>query len=32
MRFTIQPEGGNAAVMTLAWERRTVSFRIDVSP
>jgi pimeloyl-ACP methyl ester carboxylesterase len=32
LRYTIQPAGSNAAVVTLAWEKRAVTFRIDVSP
>jgi pimeloyl-ACP methyl ester carboxylesterase len=31
LRYTIQPANSNA-VVTLAWEKRAASFRIDVSP
>ena len=31
LRYTIEPAGSSAAVVTLAWERRAVRFRIDVS-
>jgi pimeloyl-ACP methyl ester carboxylesterase len=30
LRYTIQPAGSNAAVVTLAWEKRAVAFRIEV--
>ena len=30
LRYTIQPAGSNAAAVTLAWEKRAVTFRIDV--
>jgi hypothetical protein len=30
LRYTIQPAGSNAAVVTLAWEKRAVAFRIAV--
>jgi hypothetical protein len=29
LRYSVQPSGTNAAVVTLAWEKRAVSFRID---
>ena len=32
LRYAIQPEGSSAAVVTLAWERRAVTFRIDAQP
>jgi hypothetical protein len=32
LRYTIQPAGANAAIVTLAWEKRAVAFRIDASP
>jgi len=32
LRYTIQPADSGAAVVTLAWEKRAVTFRIDVSP
>jgi hypothetical protein len=32
LRYTIEPAGANGAVVTLAWEKRTVRFRIGVSP
>jgi hypothetical protein len=32
LRYTIQPAGADAAVVTLAWEKRAVSFRVDASP
>ena len=31
LRYTIESSGSSAAVVTLAWERRAVRFRIDVS-
>jgi hypothetical protein len=31
LRYTIQP-AGSAAVVTLAWEKRAIKFRIDVLP
>jgi len=32
LRYGIEPAGANAAVVTLAWERRAVAFRIEVPP
>jgi pimeloyl-ACP methyl ester carboxylesterase len=32
LRYTIQPVGPSGAIATLAWEKRALSFRIDVSP
>jgi pimeloyl-ACP methyl ester carboxylesterase len=32
LRYTIQPTDANAALVTLAWEKRTVAFRIETSP
>jgi pimeloyl-ACP methyl ester carboxylesterase len=32
LRYGIEPAGANAAVVTLAWEKRTVAFRIEVPP
>jgi pimeloyl-ACP methyl ester carboxylesterase len=32
LRYGIEPAGANAAVVTLAWEKRTVTFRIEVPP
>ena len=32
LRYGIEPAGSNAAVVTLAWEKRTVTFRIEVPP
>ena len=32
LRYTMQPAASGAAVVTLAWEKRAVRFRIDVSP
>jgi len=32
LRYAIQPSGDDAAIVTLTWEKRAVSFRIDVSP
>src|SRR5262249_37985422 len=32
LQYAIQPAGGKSAVVTLAWERRVISFRIDVPP
>jgi pimeloyl-ACP methyl ester carboxylesterase len=31
LRYTIQPAASSAAIVTLAWEKRAVSFRVDVS-
>jgi hypothetical protein len=31
LRYIIQPTGSNAAAVTLAWEKRAVTFRIDES-
>lgn len=31
LRYTIQPDGSTAAVVTLAWEKRAITFRVDVS-
>ena len=31
LRYTIQPSGDNSANVTLAWETRAITFRIDVS-
>ena len=30
LRYTIQPSASNSATVTLAWEKRTVTFRIEV--
>ena len=32
LRYTIQPASANAAVVSLAWETRAATFRVDVSP
>jgi pimeloyl-ACP methyl ester carboxylesterase len=32
LRYTIEPTSSNAALVSLVWERRTVTFRIDVAP
>lgn len=32
LRYAIHPTGANAAVVSLSWEQRTVSFRIEVAP
>ena len=32
LRYTIQPAASNAAAVTLAWEKRAVTFRIEVFP
>src|SRR5260370_10318438 len=32
LRYTIQPDGSSAALVTLGWEKRAITFRIDVSP
>ena len=32
LRYAIQPEDSSAAVVTLAWERRAVTFRIEAQP
>jgi hypothetical protein len=32
LRYGIEPAGANAAVVTLAWEKRSVAFRIEVPP
>jgi hypothetical protein len=32
LRYAIEPAGPNTAVVTLAWEKRAVTFRIEVSP
>lgn len=32
LRYTIEPVGPGGAVVALAWEKRALSFRIDVSP
>jgi pimeloyl-ACP methyl ester carboxylesterase len=32
LQYTIQPAAGNGAVVALAWEKRTITFRLDVSP
>ncbi len=32
LRYTIQPATPNTAVVTLAWEKRAVAFRIEVAP
>jgi hypothetical protein len=32
LRYSIEPAGPNSAVVTLAWERRAVRFRIEISP
>jgi pimeloyl-ACP methyl ester carboxylesterase len=32
LRYAIEPVGASAADVTLAWEKRKVSFRIEVSP
>jgi Protein of unknown function (DUF2911) len=29
LRYEIQPEGDNAAVVALSWEKRRVAFRIE---
>jgi hypothetical protein len=31
LTYTIQPNGANAVVVSLAWERRTIAFRVEVS-
>jgi len=30
LRYTIQPSGDTSAVVTLAWEKRAIAFRVDV--
>jgi len=30
VRYTIEPAGANAAIVTLGLERRAVTFRVDV--
>jgi len=32
LQYTIQPAGADAAAVTLAWEKRAVTFRVDISP
>ncbi len=32
LRYDIEPAGSDAAVVSLAWEKRTVAFRIEVPP
>ena len=32
LRYTIEPGSSNAAVVTLAWDKRAIAFRIDVAP
>jgi pimeloyl-ACP methyl ester carboxylesterase len=32
LQYTIQPAAGNGAVVALAWEKRTITFRLDMSP
>jgi hypothetical protein len=32
LRYTIEPGDSNAAVVRLAWEKRAIAFRVDVSP
>jgi hypothetical protein len=32
LRYDIEPEGTNAALVTLAWEKRRVAFRIEAIP
>jgi len=32
LQYTIQPAGVDAAMVTLAWAKRAVTFRIDISP
>ncbi|HVT61829.1 MAG TPA: DUF2911 domain-containing protein [Thermoanaerobaculia bacterium] len=32
LRYSIEPAGSNAALVTLAWEKRTVTFRIEAFP
>jgi hypothetical protein len=31
LRYTIQPTGDRSAVVTLAWEKRAIAFRVDVN-
>jgi pimeloyl-ACP methyl ester carboxylesterase len=32
LRYRIEPDGASAAAVTLAWEKRAVTFRIEVPP
>jgi len=32
LSYTVQPAGTNAAMVTLAWEKRSIAFRVDVAP
>jgi hypothetical protein len=32
LSYTIQPAGANAGVVTLAWEKRAIAFRVDAPP
>jgi hypothetical protein len=32
LRYGIEPEGASAALVTLAWEKRRVTFRVEAAP